>query len=499
VDATGLVVAPGFIDLLGQSEFNVLTDNRVASKITQGITTEITGEGSGNSAAHREARRISSRKDLYDQRGVPDWVDLRGYFEILEQNRSTTNLGTFISAGGVRESVIGRDDRAATAAELREMEAQVAEAMEAGAFGLATALHYVPDSFASTDEIVALARVAARYGGTYTTHQRSEGDSIDQSLDEVFRIAREADIPVHIHHLKTAYRQNWGRMPGVLARLERARAEGIDVSADQYPYTGSSNQLDANLPPWAQEGGRDGLVGRLQDEATRTRIKTEILKASSDWDNQYLGSGGAAGILVAAVYRPELQRFEGKTLADIAQEERKDPLDVLFDLIAAPGTVPHGINFVMDESDVRAALRHPLVALCTDSAGVADDGPLAKVGSHPRAWGSATRILGKYVREEKLLSLEEAIRKMTSLPASRVGLTDRGILRPGMAADVVVFDPATVRDRATYEAPRQYSEGIRYVVINGELVLDDGTITAARPGLALRGPGYAAARGEDNP
>ncbi len=438
VDASNLVIAPGFIDLLGQSEFNVLTDNRVASKITQGITTEITGEVSYSSAAHRNARRLSARKEVYDQLGVPDWTDLRGYFKLFEENQSCINLGTFISAGGVRESVIGRDNRPPTAAEMREMEAQVAEAMEAGAFGLSASLIYMPDGFAATDELIALASVAARYGGIYATHQRSEGNGIDQSLDEVFRIAREARIPALIHHLKTAYKQNWGRMPAVLSRIEQARAQGIDISANQYPYAGSSNQLDSNLPLWAREGGHEKLISRLKDAATRAQIKTEILTPVPGRENPYLGAGRATGVLVAAVYRPELKKYQGKTLAQIGAGEKKDPVDVLLDLVAAEGTVPHGIYFIMDERDVRAALRHPLVSLCTDSAGVAADGPLAQIGSHPRAWGSATRILGKYVREEKLLSLEEAIRKMTSLPASRMGLSDRGILKPGMAADIVV-------------------------------------------------------------
>jgi dihydroorotase/N-acyl-D-amino-acid deacylase len=489
VDASGLVVAPGFIDMLGQSEYWVLRDNRVASKIMQGITTELTGEASFSSAAHANARRLHPFAAMFDREKVPGWDNLAGYMRVLDRQPATINLGTFISAGGVRDSVIGREDRAASPAELEEMEAQVADAMEAGAFGLSTSLQYVPDRFARTEELVRLARVAGRFGGSYITHQRSEADEIDASLDEVFRIAREANVPATIHHLKTAYKQNWGRMPAVLQRLEQAREEGIDVAADQYPYVAGSNPLDASLPVWAREGGRDAMVKRLIEPATRAKIKAEILQPATTWENQYLGSGGAAGILVSAVGRAELKKYQGRTLDDIANAEQKDPLDVLIDIIANDDTTGSGIMFFMDEGDMRAALRHPLVMMGTDSGGMAPDSPAPTAGVHPRAWGSAARILGKYVREERLLPLEEAVRKMTSLPAQRMRLWDRGVVRPGAFADLVVFDPATIRDRATFELPRQYAEGIRYVAVNGQLVVDGGQITAARPGRALRGPG----------
>ena len=325
LDATGLVVAPGFIDMLGQSEYWVLRDSRVASKVMQGITTELTGEASFTGVAHTGARRTHPFASMFDREGVPAWDDLAGYLSVLDRRPATINLGTFISAGGVRESVVGREDRAATPEELARMEAQVAAAMEAGAFGLSTSLQYVPDRFARTDELVALARVAGRHGGSYITHQRSEADAIDESLDEVFRIAREAGVPATIHHLKTAYRQNWGRMPAVLARIERARAEGLDIAADQYPYVAGSNPLDASLPVWAREGGREAMVARLKDPATRAKIKAEILQPSTSWENQYLGSGGAAGILVSAVGRAELKKYQGRTLDDIAKAEGTGP------------------------------------------------------------------------------------------------------------------------------------------------------------------------------
>lgn len=499
VDAAALVVAPGFIDLLGQSEFLIFLDNRAASKITQGITTEITGEGSQGGVAHRGARQLTARKKYYDAHGVPDWTDLEGYFAAFLKNRSTINLGTFISAGGVRDHVIGRADRPATADELRTMEEQVAEAMEMGAFGVSSSLQYVPDRFSSTEELIALARVAARYGGSYITHQRSEADEIGASLDEVFRIAREAGIPTMIHHLKTAYRQNWGRMPQVLARLEKARAEGLDIAANQYPYPAASNHLDSNLPVWAREGGRDALLARLKDPAQRARIKADVMHPNTTWENQYLGSGGASGLLISGLDKPELKRYQGRRLDEIARTDHKDPLDALMDLILEDTTVGYGVMFYMREDDVRAALRHPLVALGTDTGAQATDGATADTFSHPRGWGSATRILGYYVREQGLLTLEEAVRKMTSLPATRMKLWDRGLVRPGFMADLAVFDPATVRDKATFTDPKQYSDGMRYVLVNGEFVVDEGRITQARPGRPLHGPGYRGTRAVGRP
>jgi N-acyl-D-amino-acid deacylase len=484
IDASRLVVAPGFIDMLGQSEYNVLVDNRAASKITQGITTEITGEG--QSIAPMNARMIEDMKDVSAHYGVtPDWTTLAGYWKAFERARPAINLGTFVGAGGVRDLVIGKEERPATREELAAMETAVARAMEEGAFGLSTSLAYVPDRFASTDEIVALARVAARYGGTYITHQRDEGDGIDASLDEVFRIAREARIPTQIYHLKTAGKRNWGRMPAVLARIEKARAEGLDVSADIYPWAASSNSLDASLPLWVREGGREKLLARLQDPATRARVRADFPKENPDWNDE-----PGSRILITTVLNPDLKKYEGKTIAEIARTEKKDPLDVLIDLVIADRANVGRVTFSMSEDDVRTALAHPLVSMGTDSGARAEDGIYSREKSHPRAWGSAARILGKYVRDEKVLPLEEAIRKMTSLPASRMGLADRGILRPEMAADITAFDPATVRERSTYSDPVHYSEGIRFVMVNGRFVVDGGKITEERPGRPLFGPGY---------
>jgi N-acyl-D-amino-acid deacylase len=489
IDASRLVITPGFIDMLGQSEYNVLVDNRAASKITQGITTEITGEGS--SIAPVNQRIIDEGKEIYEHYGVkPTWTTLREYWQAFERARPAINLGTFVGAGGVRNLVIGESERPATAAELAAMEKAVAQAMEEGAFGLSTSLQYVPDRFASTEEIIALAKVAARYGGSYITHQRSEQYQIDASLDEVFRIAREAKLPAQIYHLKVACQGMWGQMPHVLARLEAARAEGLDVSADQYPWTAGENGLDANLPLWVRDGGPDKLIARLADPAVRARVRAELHKDDRSWENQYQCAGGGKGILIATVVNPALKKYEGQTVADIARAEGKDEVDVIMDLVAADRAHTSNIIFIMDDKDVRAALRHPFVSLCTDSGAEAVDGIFGQEKSHPRAWASAPRILGHYVRDEHLLPLEEAVRKMTSLPASRMGLADRGIVRAGMAADLVAFDPEKVRDVSTYTDPLHYSEGIPYVAVNGQLVVDGGKITDARPGRPLYGPGY---------
>jgi len=491
IDASGLVVAPGFIDLLGQSEYNVLVDPRAASKVTQGITTEVTGEG--DSIAPIDEKAIAENEDIYRKYGVrPDWRTLEQYFASLERRGTAINLGTFIGSGSVRAMVVGRENRPATPEELRRMEALVDQAMREGALGVSSSLQYIPNIYSQTSELVALAKVAARYGGAYFTHQRSESGRLTASLDEVFTIAREAKIRTQIWHLKTAYKPNFGRMPEILKSIEDARAAGLDVAANQYPWNRASNGLDACLPPWVREGGREALLKRLADPATRERVKADMAREATDWENQYLGSGGAEGIMVAEVLDPKLKAYEGKTIASIASAENKDPRDAVIDIVLADRANAGCIIAIMDERDVRAALAHPLVSFGTDSPAKATDGPLSHETSHPRGWGSAARILGYYVREEKVLRLEEAIRKMTSFAAEAAGLPDRGLVKPGFAADLAVFDPATVRAVATFESPNHYSEGFHYVAVNGVLVVDDGKITGKTPGRALRGPGYGA-------
>jgi dihydroorotase/N-acyl-D-amino-acid deacylase len=490
IDAGGLVVAPGFIDLLGQSEFNVLVDGRAASKITQGVTTEVTGEGT--SIAPMNDRLFADMTDAYRHFGVTmDWRSLGDYFKRLDERaHPAINLATFVGAGGLRTYVIGKEERPATPAEISRMQGLVAAAMEDGALGVSSSLQYMPDRFASTDELVALASVAAHYGGVYFTHIRSESGLITSALDEAFAVAERAKIPAEIWHLKTAYKPNWGRMPEVLARIESARARGLDITANQYPYTRAANGLDACLPLWAREGGTDRMIARLRNPADRERIKREMEDpASPGWENQWYGSGGGDGILLSAVLDPALRKYEGMTLTAIGRQMGKDPRDAVMDLVIADRGNSEVVTSIMREDDVVAALKSPLVSICTDSGAKAEDGPLSESKTHPRAFGTFPRILGRYVRDEKVLRLEEAIRKMTSQPAARVHLQDRGILRPGLAADLTVFDPATIRDVATYENPMHYSVGVRYVLVNGRAVVSEGKITGERPGRALKGPG----------
>jgi len=491
IDAHGLVVAPGFIDMLGQSEFNLLVDNRAASKVTQGVTTEITGEG--NSIAPINQRMILESRERFEQFHLSaDWHSLADYFKRLEQSvHPAINFGTFVGAGGLRNYVIGKEGRTATTDELATMKRLTAEAMKQGALGLSSSLQYVPDRFASTEELIELARVAAEYGGVYITHQRSEGDDLFTSLDEVFTIAERARIPAEIFHIKCAYKSNWGKMPEVLRRIEAARERGLDITANQYPYTRASNGLDACLPLWVREGGTQKMIGRLQDKTQRQKIKEEMeSSAVTGWENQWYGSGGSDGVLLSSVLNPELRHFEGKTFTQIGQELRIDPRDAVMDLVIADKGESSVITSIMNEEDVRTALTSPLVSVGTDSAAQAEDGPLSESKSHPRGWASFPRILAKYVRTEHLLTLEEAIRKMTSRPAVRVGLRDRGILRPGMAADITIFDAAQIQDLSTFETPTRYSSGIRYVFVNGRPVLANGTMTSERPGRVLRGPRF---------
>ena len=488
-DAHGLVVAPGFIDMLGQSETYLLIDPRAMSKVMMGVTTEITGEG--ESIAPINERQIKENEDFNKRYNLTiDWRTLDQYFKRVEKQGMGLNLGTFVGATQVREYVIGFDNRPPTPAELEQMKKLVADAMKEGALGLSTSLQYVPARFAKTDEIVELAKVAHQYGGIYATHQRSEANALDESLAEVFEIARRAQIPVEIWHLKTAYQKNWGRMPEVLKKIEQARAQGLNIGADVYPYVAGSTALSACLPPWALEGGTDRMLARLRDKATRERLKQEIVTDTKEWENIYLGSGGPSGILIGAVVNRDLETMQGKRLSEIAAEQSKDPLEALFDLILADHGQTGAIYFMMSEDDLRAAMRAPFVSICTDSGARAADGPLAGSKSHPRGWGSYPRILGRYVREEKLLTLEQAIYKMTGLSAKKVGLRERGLIKEGMYADITIFDPQRVIDRATFEMPNQHPEGIKYVIINGQISVDDGKRTPALSGHVLRGPGY---------
>jgi N-acyl-D-amino-acid deacylase len=489
IDATGMVVAPGFIDMLGQSETYLLIDPRAMSKVMMGVTTEVTGEG--ESIAPFNDRLIKEQEDFLRRFNLTiDWQTLDQYFKRLEKQGAGVNLATFVGATQLREYVVGFDNRAPTAAELEQMKQLVAAAMKDGALGVSTSLQYVPARFAKTDEIVELAKVARQYGGIYITHQRSEANALDESLAEVFQIARQARIPVEIWHLKTAYKKNWGRMPEVLRKIKQARAQGLDITADIYPYIAGSTSLGACLPPWVLEGGTEKMLSRVKDTRIRQQLKKEINTDSKDWENIYLGSGGAPGVLIGSVVNRDLEAMQGKRLSQIAEEQGKEPLDALFDLILADHGQTGAIYFMMSEDDMRAAMKSPFVSFCTDSGARANDGPLAGSKSHPRGWGSYPRILGRYVRDEQLLTLPQAIHKMTGMPAKRVGLRDRGLLLAGAYADITIFDPKTVIDRATFEMPNQHPVGINYVIVNGQISVDNGQRTPALAGRALRGPGY---------
>ena len=477
VDARDRMLAPGFIDMLGQSEQFGLVDPRVESKVRQGITTEITGEG--ESVAPVAPAILAEAKPWLDKYKLTvDWTDLKGF---QKRWHATINLGTFVGAATLREAVLGYGEVQPTPAQLAQMEKLCAQAMEQGALGLSTALIYAPASYARTPELIALAKVAARYGGIYATHIRGEADTLAEGLDEAIEIGRAAQIPVEIWHFKAAGRNNWGRMKEAIARVEKARAEGIDVSANMYPYTAAGNGLAAQLPGWALAGGTEATLARLHDPAQRAKM------IADPWFwHGGLGAETPDGILIAFVLDPKLQGYVGKRISEIAAEQKKSPEDAILDLLIADRLQTGVVRFVLSEDDVQLGLRQPWVSLGTDNPGFSPDGPFADVSLHPRGWGSAPRLLGHYARDLGLFSVEEAVRKMTSLPARRVGLFDRGLVRPGMAADLVLFDPATVRDLATYEQPRQFAAGIDTVVINGKVVLDAGKLTAERPGRVLR-------------
>ena len=490
IDALGKVVAPGFIDMLGQSELTILVDPRLPSKIYQGITTEITGEGRSIAPLTGAAR--TGQEPLFEHYGIkPDWQTLAQYFARLERQRIGINIGTYVGATGLREIVIGEENHPATSADLATMRALVAAAMRDGAMGVSTSLEYTPAPFASTEELIALATEAAHYGGIYATHMRSEGDGIAKALDETFRIAREARIPVEIWHLKVSGKANWGRMGDVVKRIETARASGLDIAADTYAYTAWANEMSAFVPPWAHEGGDAKLVERLKDPAMRARIRHDMETPSEDWDNEWSEIDSAAAITIGVVKNPALLPLQGQTVAAIAAARGKDPLETLLDILIEDDGFTYCAVFGMNEDDIVLALQQPWTSFDNDSSGASPEGPLAAEHPHTRAYGAFPRVLRKYVREEHRLTLEDAIRKFTSLPAGRLRLADRGLLKRGFAADVVVFDPATIADRSTFADPNQLAVGMQWVLVNGVPVIADGAMTAALPGRVLRGPGYA--------
>jgi N-acyl-D-amino-acid deacylase len=493
IDAHGLVVSPGFIDMLGQSEYSLLIDNRSLSKLSQGITTEITGEG--QSVAPQDALTLSQLQPNLDHyRLKVDWTTLDGYFTRLEKNGTPLNIGTYVGAAQIREAVLGDVDGAPTPEEIDKMKALVAEAMEQGAFGISTALIYPPGYYAKTEELIELAKVAGQYGGVYATHMRSEGQTETAAVEETLRIGREGHLPVEIFHLKVIGKARWGSMPKIVATIQAARDSGEDVSADMYPYVAGGTALASSLPPWVADGGTAKLLERLKDPAIRARIKEEMASEHPNWENLYLGSGGASGVLVSGIVNPDLKKYDGQTLSQIASSQGKDPLDALMDLVIADKTQTGALYFIANEDDLRYGLKQAWTSIGLDAGELSLDGPLFEPHTHPRAFGSMPRFLGHYVRDEHLLPLEQAIRKITSLPAQRERLRDRGLLREGFFADITIFDPATIIDKATYENPAQIAEGVKYVFVNGQLEYENGTLSGAHAGRVLRGPGWSGSK-----
>jgi N-acyl-D-amino-acid deacylase len=486
LDATGLVVAPGFIDMLGHSEFRLLADGRAISKITQGVTTEITGEVSSVVPAGERARQ-ERRREIAPWGVEYAWEDLDGYFAELERRGTAINVGTWVGLSSLRMEGVGWEERAATTSEMEAMRAALAGAMEQGAFGLSSGLIYAPGRHATTDEIVELARVAAAHGGIYATHMRSEGERLLEAIDEAVAIGERSGAPVLIHHLKASGRSNWGKMDEAVARIEAARARGIDVMASVYPYVASSTGLDQVLPSWATEGGEDATLARLTDPALRDSLEAEMSgrTPSGDW-NLGTSAGGPAGIQISDVVADSLTRYEGMRLDAIAAERGQSAAATAIDLLVGDSLRTSAIYFSMSEDDLVAALRQPWVMIGGDAGVRGLDGPLSHDTPHPRAFGTFPRILCRYVRERGILTLAEAVRKMTSLAATRAGITDRGRLAVGVYADIVVFDAGIVCDTATFENPKQLAVGIRHVVVNGAPVLRDGAPTGALPGRGIR-------------
>jgi N-acyl-D-aspartate/D-glutamate deacylase len=489
IDAAGRIVAPGFIDMLGQSELTVLVEPTLPSKIFQGITTEITGEG--GSVAPLNDRIIDADKVGYAHlKIVPDWRTHAQYFARVGKQGIGINMAHFVGATQVRRMVLGDADTQPTPAELDRMKALVREAMEQGAVGLSTSLQYAPAPYAKTEELIALATEAAKYGGVYATHMRSEAGAVLEALDEAIRIGREAKIPVEIWHVKAAGKRNWGRMKEIVAKIEQARRDGVDITADTYGYTAWFNSFSAFVPPWAHDGGDEKMIARLKDPQTRARIRADMLKADdASWDNEWQEIAGPESVLFGAVQSADLRSIQGKTLADVAALWKMDPIDALCEILIRDRAFTSVAVFGMSEPDVALAVAQPWVAFNNDSQGTSPTGLLGQEHPHPRAYGTFPRIIRKYVRDDRLLTLEDAIRKMTALPAQKMRLADRGVLKTGMWADVVVFDPATLTDKATFAEPNQLSVGMDEVLVNGVAVIASGKATGAKPGKILRGPG----------
>ena len=488
VDASGLAVAPGFINMLSWSTDSLIVDGKSQSELRQGVTTQIFGEGFSMGPLNDTLRKFLEAQQTDFKYEMP-WSTLAEYLAYLEKRGISQNVASYVGATTLRTYVIGFDKRAPTAAELDTMRELVRKEMEAGALGIGSALIYAPGNYASTEELIELCKVAAKYKGKYISHMRSEADALLEAVDELIRIGREAGLPAEIYHLKAAGKANWPKMEQVIAKVDAARRAGLEIRANMYTYTAGGTSLDACVAPWAHDGGDAKLLERLKDPDTRARIAAEMRVPGKDWENLCLLTGGPENVLLAEFAPDAMKPLQGKTLADVAKMRNKDWVDTALDLIVESDVGVGAIFFLISEDNIKKEIALPWVSFGSDAGSEAPEGVFLKSNPHPRAYGTFARVLGKYVRDEKVIPLSEAIRKLSSLPATNLGLDRRGFLKPGMFADVVVFDPATIGDRATYENPQQYAVGVRQVFVNGVHVLKDGEPTGSPAGRALKGPG----------
>jgi N-acyl-D-amino-acid deacylase len=488
VNASGLAVAPGFINMLSWSTESLIQDGRSQSEIREGVTTEIMGEGESMGPLNEELKKRVLREQA-DIKFEIKWNTLADYLQYLEKRGVSCNVASFIGAATIRENVIGFEDKAPTPEQLDQMRELVRKEMEAGALGIGTALIYPPAFYAKTEEIIELCKVAAKYKGKYISHMRSEGNQLLEALDELIRISREANIPAEVYHIKAAGQKNWPKVDELLSRIEAAQKGGLNIRANMYTYTAAGTGLDACFPPWTEDGGYPALFKRLRDPATREKIKAEVMIDSDKWENLYLAAGSPDKILLVAFKSEKLKPLTGKTLAEVAKMRGKDPIETAMDLVAEDESRIGTIYYLMSEENVKKEIAKPWISFGSDEASQAPEGVFLKSNPHPRAYGNFARVLGKYCRDEKVIALPEAIHRLSGLPATNLGLDHRGFLKEGMFADVVVFDPATIADHATFEKPHQYATGVKHVFVNGAQVIKDGEHTGAKPGRALWGPG----------
>ncbi len=489
IDAEGLAVAPGFINMLSWANESLIHDGRSQSDIRQGVTLEVLGEGTSMGPLNEKMKR-DMRESQGDIKFAIEWTTLGEYLEYLEERGVSTNIASFVGATTVRVHVVGYEDRRPTSKELEQMCKLVAQAMREGAVGVSSALIYAPGFYAKTDELIALAEVASEYGGMYISHLRSEGNRLLEALDELIITARKANVAVELYHMKAAGKPNWRKLDAMIEKIEKARAEGLRITADMYNYTAGATGLDAAMPPWVQAGGHRAWVARLKDPRVRPRVIREMRTLTDKWENLYLLAGSPEKVLLVEFKNPRLRHLTGKTLGEVARLRGKSPEETAIDLVIEDDSRVGTIYFLMSEENVKRQIELPWVSFCSDAGSLASEGVFLKANPHPRAYGSFARLLGKYVREEKVITLAEAIRRLTSLPADNLKLDRRGRLGKGYYADVVVFDPETIIDHATFEKPHQYATGMVHVFVNGTQVLKDGEHTGAKPGRVVRGPGW---------